>query len=252
MKRKFSCRRDTLTIRGHIWGEPGQNRTVIILSHGFLADEHMCYPYAKYLAEKGYTAVTYDFCGGGLRTKSDGRTRDMTVLTEKKDLEAVIRAVKTLLSPKKIFLFGCSQGGFVSALTAVELGREEISGLILFYPALCIPDDARRGKMMFYRFDPESIPDLLGKYPMKLGGDYARTVIHMDPYKAMGGYNGPVLLLHGTADPIVDISYSRRLKKIYSLCRYVELAGAGHGFSGKRDKQACEYLGRYMKVTAGF
>ena len=32
----------------------------------------------------------------------------------------------------------------MSALTAAELGREEISGLILFYPALCIPDDARQ------------------------------------------------------------------------------------------------------------
>ena len=36
---------------------------------------------------------------------------------------------------------GCSQGGFVSALVAAK-NNFPIEKLVLFYPALCIPDDA--------------------------------------------------------------------------------------------------------------
>ena len=193
----------------------------------------------------GFLAVTYDFCGGGIICRSDGRKQDMTVLTEKADLIAVIEHVREQYDVSDVFLLGCSQGGFVSALTAAELGAENISGLILFYPAICIPDDARAGKMMFYKFDPNNIPDLLGRFPMKLGGDYARCVISMDPYEEMKGYEGPVFLIHGTADPIVNITYSQKLKNIYPRCTYVEVEGAGHGFKRQYDRQACERSWRY-------
>ena len=170
----------------------------------------------------------------------------MTIFTEKADLLAVVEDVKDRFSPKSITLLGCSQGGLVSGLLAAELGDKVIDRLILFYPAICIPDDARKGKMMFFRFDPKSIPDVLGRFPMKLGGDYARTVIDMDPYKALKEYTGPVLLIHGTADKIVDISYSRKLKDIYPNCSYAEIEGGGHMFKGKADDEACQILQNYM------
>ena len=243
---KFTCKRDELTIRGHVWGKQDGRQKAVILSHGFLANERTCFTYAKLLAEMGFLAVTYDFCGGGIICRSDGRKQDMTVLTEKADLIAAIEHVREQYDVSDVFLLGCSQGGFVSALTAAELGAENISGLILFYPAICIPDDARAGKMMFYKFDPNNIPDLLGRFPMKLGGDYARCVISMDPYEEMKGYEGPVFLIHGTADPIVNITYSQKLKNIYPRCTYVEVEGAGHGFKRQYDRQACEALKQFM------
>ena len=123
-----------------------------------------------------------------------------------------------------------------------------VDRLILFYPAVCIPDDARKGKMMFFRFDPNHIPAVLGRFPIKLGGDYARTVIGMNPYEAMKGYNGPVLLLHGTADKIVNIRYARKLREIYPNCRYEEIEGGGHMFKGKADQQACLILRNFMET----
>ena len=243
---KFTCQRDNLTIRGHVWGKQDGAQKAVILSHGFLANERTCFTYAKLLAEMGFLAVTYDFCGGGIICRSDGRKQDMTVLTEKEDLRAVIKYVREQFDVAEIFLLGCSQGGFVSGLTAAELGAENIAGLILFYPAICIPDDARAGRMMFYKFDPENIPDRLGWFPMKLGGDYARCVIGMDPYEEMKGYEGPVFLIHGTADPIVNISYSQKLRDIYPVCTYVEIEGGGHGFKKQYDLQACEALRQFM------
>jgi alpha-beta hydrolase superfamily lysophospholipase len=246
MKKRIEFVRGNLTIRGHLWGKKNTPQHAVILSHGFLANERMCFKYAKLLAEMGYLAVTFDFCGGGILSRSDGHSQDMTVLTEKADLLAVIEGVKEQFSPTGITLFGCSQGGFVSGLLASELGNAVIDKLILFYPAVCIPDDARKGKMMFYSFDPIHIPDVLGRFPMKLGGDYARTVINMNPYEEMKGYVGPVLLVHGTADTIVNIRCIRELKELYADCRYEEIEGGGHVFKGKADERACGILRDFM------
>ena len=139
--------RNGLKIRGHIFGKKQHPQDTVILSHGFLANEKMCYKYAKALAELGYMAVTFDFCGGGIISRSDGRSKDMTILTEIEDLRAVIEGVKKQYLPKSISLLGCSQGGFVSGLLAAELGTAVVDRLIMFYPAVCIPDDARWGKM---------------------------------------------------------------------------------------------------------
>ena len=69
----------------------------------------------------------------------------------------------------------------------------------------------------------------------------------MDPYKEMSGFDKPVLLVHGTADSIVNISYARKLKEIYPDCTYFEIEGAGHVFKGNYDKTAREYLKNFMK-----
>lgn len=247
MEIKIAYQRDGLTIRGHAYGANRKGMHAVILSHGFLANEKMCTQYAKVLADLGFLAVTFDFCGGGIKCSSDGRTQDMTVLSEKEDLRAVIKGVREQFLPADISLMGCSQGGFVSGLLAKELGSQQIKQLIMFYPAVCIPDDARKGKMMVYQFDPENIPEMLGRFPMKLGGNYAKTVIDMDPFEEMKGYEGPVLLVHGTDDRIVDISYGRRLKEIYPDIRYQEIEGADHGFRGKDDELVCSYIAEFMK-----
>lgn len=91
--------------------------------------------YAAFLAEMGYAAYCFDFNGGSvMKSKSDGQTTEMSVLTEVNDLETVIDYVSTMpyVNKDKIFLMGCSQGGFVSALLlqAVEQkDREAIKSM---------------------------------------------------------------------------------------------------------------------------
>ena len=68
----------------------------------------------------------------------------MSVLTEIKDLEAVIRYTRGLpYTSNKLLLMGASQGGMVSALTAAK-PKNDVGKLVLFYPAFCIPDDLHR------------------------------------------------------------------------------------------------------------
>ncbi|MCR5783574.1 MAG: lysophospholipase [Clostridia bacterium] len=213
-----------------------------------MANSFMCRKYAELLAEMGYLAFIFDFCGGCLIGRSSGKTTDMSVLTEKDDLAAVIRYVSSLpyVDKNRISLLGCSQGGFVSAMVAADT-PERISSLALLYPAFCIPDDARKGRMMFAKFDPANVPEKIRCGPMRLGAGYVKAVQNMDPYDAIRGYTGPVLYLHGTADNIVDISYARRAEQEYPNCEYHEIDGGEHMFRGKHDRIAQEYIKAFFK-----
>lgn len=256
-KAKFECRRGSLTIRGTEYRLEGENLPIAIICHGFMANQGTVRRYARALAEMGYAAYCFDFCGGCvIGGKSDGKTTDMSVLSEVADLITVIAHTKSLpyTDAARVTLMGCSQGGFVAALTAARL-KSAVSRLILFYPALCIPDDARAGKMMFARFDPTHIPETFRCGPMKLGRRYAADVLDMDPFAEISPYQGPVMIVHGDRDAIVDISYAERANKAYIAKRtasapvkLVIIKGAGHGFSRKADKLALESIRKFAVI----
>lgn len=253
-KRKFNCMRNGLTIRGIEYRPEGDNLPVAIVSHGFMANHKTVLQYVKLFAEMGYAAYTFDFCGGCvIGGKSDGRTSDMSVLTEVEDLKAVIEYVSTLpyTDAENLTLMGCSQGGFVSALTAAEL-KEKVTKLVLFYPALCIPDDARAGKMMFAEFDPKNPPETFRCGPMKLGKQYITDVIDMDPFEKITPYTGDVLIVHGTEDKIVNMRYAQQAHKTYEARKtgtvklhYID--GGKHMFSKKHDVTAMTHLRNFSE-----
>ena len=250
----FSCVRDGLTIRGTEYRPQGENLPVAIVSHGFMAFQDTVRHYCRELATSGYATYCFDFCGGCAPGKgeSDGASTDMSVLTEVKDLEAVIAYAKALpYTSDTLLLMGCSQGGFVSALVAAK-GVPEVDKLVLFYPALCIPDDARAGKMLFAKFDPNNIPDVINCGPMKLGGCYPSAVINMDPYAEISPYQGPVLLIHGTKDRIVNVDYAHNAAKAYEASKPGRLQlciipDGAHGFNKKHDAYAIEQLRNFAK-----
>ena len=214
----FSCERDGLTIKGTVFLPKGKTDCPIaVISHAFMANQMFSQIHAQNLAKMGYAAFCFDFCGGTLVGSSDGDSTDMSVLTEAEDLKAVIEFAKSqsYTDENELILLGCSQGGFVSAIVAAEM-KEEVDALILLYPALCIPDDARSGEMMFAKFDPQNVPETFWCGPMKLGRRYVTDVIEMDPYEIIHQYTGKVLIIHGNQDKTVDISYALRAVETYS------------------------------------
>lgn len=70
IRQPFSCQRDNLTIRGYMFRKETGILPAIIICHGFMANQKTVTHYAKVLANLGYAAFTFDFCGGGLRSKS--------------------------------------------------------------------------------------------------------------------------------------------------------------------------------------
>jgi len=245
----FECRRDTLTLRGTQYRPAGDHLPIAIVCHGFMAWQDSVRHYALTLAQCGYAAFCFDFAGGSvMNSQSDGATTDMSVLTEVRDLEAVIQYVRTLphVDPDNILLMGCSQGGFVCALTAAKHAYP-VRKLCLFYPALCIPDDARAGHMMMAHFDPANVPETFRCGPMKLGRRYVTDVIGMNALEEIKSYSGDVLIVHGDADRIVHIDYSRRAFAAYeeiapAKVRLCVIPGGGHMFSKKQDVQAIAAL----------
>ena len=129
-----------------------------------------------------------------------------------------------------------------------------INKLVLFYPAFCIPDDARAGKMIFARFDPNNLPGVIKCGPMKLGKCYVEDVIRMNPFEEIKGYKKDVLIIHGAKDKIVNVNYSKRAFDVYKNtisnrnARFEIIKNGRHGFSKRHDRAAIGYLKQFLAV----
>lgn len=247
----FSCKRDNLTIRGVAMMPEGPwPFPAVILCHGFMGDARSMFPYAEALASMGYAAFAFDFCGGGLHSSSDGATTQMSVLTEKQDLLAVMDAVlaREDVDPARLYLLGGSQGGLVSALAAAERNAQ-VAALIMLYPALCIPDHARRGALMMASYDPISPPDIIHCGPMPVGRCYHDAVVNMDPFAIICDYTGPVLILHGTADRVVPIEYAYCAGQAYgeARCQLIPIVGADHGYTEDENRTVLACIRLFLR-----
>ena len=242
----FTLIRGGFRIAGTRYAPKSANGVPVIISHGFLGNRHSVKGYAEVLASRGYTAYIYDFVGGGPKNDSDGSMTDMSLQTEMEDLIAVMEYVRKDkdVSADGLALMGCSQGGFVSALVAAERPTE-VKKLILFYPALCIPDDARRGRMMFFCFNPKNVPERVALAGGKLciSRAYIEGAQKLDAMEAITSYPGDVLLVHGTADRIVSFSYAEKAFSAYQgrstgSIQLLPIQSADHGFRNEQDELA--------------
>ena len=259
-RQKFSCYRDDLKINGTLFlpkMRKNEKLPIAIVCHEFMANQLFSFPYAKALAGIGFAAFCFDFCGGGLVSTSRGSRRDMSVLTEISDIKAVIRFAQSLSNTDEgeLLLVGCSQGGLVAALTAAQM-PETVNGLVLLYPALCIPDAARGGEMLWLKFDPSHIPEKMHAGPMPLGRRYSADVMNMDAFRQIAGYSGKVLLLHGDRDAIVDISYAEKAESVYRAAgadvRFVVIPGGKHIFrKPSQIRQATQEITAFVRKMKG-
>ncbi len=244
----FECTRENLTIRGTEYRPEGDCLPAVILCHGIFVNQDRMRHYAKEYAQMGYAAYCFDFCGGSApgTGKSDGDSRQMSVFTEVKDLEAVMEYVGQLpYTNDTLIIMGNSLGGFVSGLTAAK-HPEKVDKLILFYPALCVPDDARAGDMRGAKFDPDNVPEEFMCGPMMLGHGYPEAVMKMDAVKEISAYDGPVLFVHGTADAVVDVAYSQKAHEVMKNSELLIIEGGAHGFSPEHDKIAIEAIHQFL------
>lgn len=215
---------------------------LVILSHGYNGTMKGFERLAGYLAKRGIGAFCYDFCGGSIQAGSSMKTTDMTILTEKEDLNAVLAETKKWDQVKQghIFLFGESQGGLVTVLTAKE-HETEIAGIILFCPALCIADNWNA------KFpEKEDIPEKLEFWGMELGKNFFMTLRELRVFDVIKGFSKKALVMHGDQDTIVPVSYSRKMAEVCPQTRLVVFQGEGHGFSKEAYDRMCEMTGQYV------
>ena len=235
---KNDIKREGLKIYGELYIPENSKEEfpLVICSRGFGGNMSGTSALAKELTKIGFAAFAYDFIGGGSGIKSDGQLTDMSVKTEARDLTAVIEYLKEdeRISQDNIFLLGQSQGGYVS--TYVASNRNDIKGLIDYYPAFVIKDDC-----LAQYASEDLVPD---PYPMQkmggmnLGKIYWVDAVSIDIYEEMAKYEGNVLLMHGTSDNVVPYSYSERASTTFKQCEFITYQNAGHGFSGNDDSDS--------------
>ena len=198
-----------------------KKQPAVILSHSSSLTHEAMSGYALAIAKMGYAAYCFDFCGGSDKSKSDGKTDEMTVFTEVEDLRAVVKTVKSLdyVDSSNVCLLGSSQGGLVSALLADEC-PDDFAGMILFYPAFNIPEMVK----MFSGFG-----DFGGM--MSMSEAYINSIKDFDVWSHIGKFSKPVCIIHGTADMIVPISNSEKAVGLYPSATLNKIEGANHGFN---------------------
>lgn len=202
---------------------------LVILSHGLGSDHRIMEPYAESFEENGFAAFVFDYIGGSEESMSDGNMTGMSVLTEAEDLSCILQSFRSdsRFSEDEIFLFGGSQGGFISAYAAGK-HPDEIAGLVLLYPAFNLQDICRK-----LVSDADEIPDSVVIGEHTVGSLYIRDMLTFDIYEVLRQYPGPVLLFHGTADPYVPLEYTQRAGQVLADARVVIIEGAEHGFDGE-------------------
>ncbi len=245
-KREFIVESGARQIYGMLY-EPENEpiRGGLVMSHGYNGSHRDYDCEATILAEKGYYVYLYDFCGGSAAGLSRGlATTEMTLFTEKEDLIAAASAISKIepLAGKKLYLHGGSQGGCVTALAAAEL-REKVAAVMLYYPALMIPDNWREN----YK-TAEEIPEVTDFWGMKLGREFFMSIRDFSTYDHIGKYEGPVLIIHGDKDEIVPMAVVTKAAGIYRDAKLVVLPGEGHGFTPEGKVKAAGLMAEFLKA----
>lgn len=229
------------TVYGDAYIPETERFPLVIFSHGYNGCKDDFRESAEFLLENGIASITFTFCGSGDRDPSGFGTTNMTLFTEKEDLTALMDYAKRVRGFNgSLYLLGGSQGGMVSAMAAEERAAD-IAGMVLLFPGFGIPDDWNNTHYPVDRYPtPESIPESIDFWGVKLGRNFVLTLRELDIYANMADFPNPVLIMHGTDDAIVPISYSRRAAE---TCRNAELVvyhGEGHGFTSAvmRDVEA--------------
>lgn len=226
------CQKGESQIYGKLYRPEGVAAALptVVCAHSASLTADAMNAYANALAEAGYCAYAFDFCGGSEDSRSDGSVEDMTISSEEADLKAVIADLRQLegVDANQMFVLGSSQGGLVAALTAEDQSLD-LKGLILFYPAFNIPDLIA----MMDQFG--GFGGGFGGFGDMFGGGYSEAFCDemrdFDVYANIGTFSRPVKIIHGSNDIIVNVSYSEQAVAVYPNATLDIIQGANHGFN---------------------
>ena len=209
----------------------GQQCPMVMLCHGFSGrkDGPMFELIADSLMQHGIASIRFDFNGHG---ESEGDFVDMTVPNEIEDATKVYEYVRDLRYVSKVAIVGHSQGGVVASMTAGKAEPESFAAVVLMAPAAVLRDDAIRGSTMGANYDPLDPPEYVNLFGrLRLGREYIRSAFSLPIYETAARYQGPALIVHGTADRVVPYTYGERYHQIWPNSELVVLDAFDHGFS---------------------
>ena len=215
--------------------------SLVILCHGFGVNMAGNQDYADHFLAQGFAVFNFDFCGGGYGSRSEGSMLEMSVLTEKADLNAVLDTFDSDPRFSSIFLWGASQGGFVASCVAAER-QEDVRALVLEFPAYVIHDYVKK-----FVLPDGSFPDTYKVLGIPVGPVYGEDALSFDICDMLGNFPGNVLILHGDRDTVVPISYAERATEIFPSAKLTVMPDQSHGFTGQARSEAKEKESAFLK-----
>lgn len=218
---------------------------LLIMSHGYNSvSMDARNGMAQYALDSGMVVYTFDFCGGGKMSKSEGEITEMSVETEISDLESVLNETSALpyVDSSRVALFGHSFGGLVSALTAAR-NSSMVAGLVLHAPAL--GGVVNKDNSPYTSVD--EIPETVQNGALTVGKVFYEDMWDLYPYEEIKSFDKYVYIMNGSEDrdqtPTQD-AYNERTVPASPSCEMHIVEGAGHDFN------ASQYLNQGPDLTA--
>lgn len=242
---RITIKRDGLTLVGDREEPFGEIYDMAILMHGFTANRNtdLLKQIADNLRNENVASVRFDFNGHG---ESDGKFEDMTVTNEIADAKAILAYVRTDPHVRNIFLVGHSQGGVVASMLA-GLYPDLIKKVVLMAPAAQLKDDALKGNTQGASYNPNHIPAVVPFKDKKLGGFYLRIAQVLPIYEISQRYTGPVSIIVGSNDQVVDPKYSKKYDQVYQNSQLNLIDHADHSFTGEYKEKAAKIASDFLR-----
>ena len=217
---------------------------LLIYCHGLgqLSDEakNIC----TQAATLGYIAYAFDFRGGATDSRSDGDMLNMSLKTEIKDLEEVLKRMRKYdkVDHHRIFLCGHSMGSAVAGIVAGE-HPSLVEGAVLLSPAFNLPDMTKEQYPKIGR-----IPQSTQFLSWTVGRHFFSDIHSMNPYRNLDKFKGDVLIIHGEDDDLVPQKYAVKAAATFPNAELRLLPGVGHVYKGDASKKMHELLGEYLSA----
>lgn len=222
----------------------------VIMYHGFGGNRDgrtwMRIQNAKYLTQRGYVVVRFDFSG---TNESDGSFYDMTVTREVQEANMIydFTKMRSYVDKNRIYLIGHSLGGVISTLIAESTNPRAIA---LLAPASDMNNINYLKVVAQVRIEDdyqglseiERIKKIKELEDLDIGGEKLHKrfwidFLRYDIYGAAEKYKGNVLILRGSQDELVFKDANEKLNKAYPHSTYEEIDGADHSFTNYDHRQ---------------
>lgn len=242
---------------------------LIIFAHGFkgFKDWGTHNLTAKYFAESGFRFLKFNFSHNGTTPEHPLDFVDLeafsnnTFSTELEDLKLVIDFAcngSTFLPVKTVFLIGHSMGGGISIIKTAE--DERIAKLITWasvadFHNLWPKEAEAQWKLSGVLFFPNSRTNQQMPVKATLLDDLNHHQKRLNVLFSATNVKQPWLIVHGDADPTVNISHALELKKKQPKADFVVAPGANHTFDSSHpylENSLPETLEHVCEVCVSF